>query len=114
MNSEAEPKLDLAWLEIGGRRDPALDFEAGDAAGGALSRYTAALWVCSESRCGCYGVCFDCRPAMPEGSPAPADLSREFWMDVWDRSVATTPELENDRQTARLAEGVRARLSDAA
>jgi hypothetical protein len=81
-----EPKLELTWIQAGGRRQPSLYFEAGDAAEGDSTRYAVARRVCAEPRCDCYSVRFYCRPIVPDGSLAPADRSREFWLDLWDRS----------------------------
>ena len=114
MNPETEPKLELTWIQSEGRRKPSLAFETSDSEEGAATRYAVGLWVCTDPRCACYAVHFHCRQIMPDDSLAPMKSVREFWLDVWDRSVCLTSELKADPNSAALAKGVQARLSDAA
>jgi len=112
--AENESPLDLIWIESDGRRHPCLHFGVPGEEGGALTRYEAALTVCADPRCDCYAVCCCCRPALPDDSPAAAGLSHKFWLDVWDRSVAKTPELKAAPKTLEFAESIQARLSEPA
>lgn len=114
MNLETEPKLELTWIQPEGRRKPSLYFETSECEESVPTRYAVSLWVCADPRCACYAVHFPCRQIMPDDSLAPMESVREFWLDVWDRSVCLTPELKADPKSAALAKGVQARLSDVA
>jgi hypothetical protein len=113
MSAESDSQLNLTWTESESRRCPSLHFEAPGEGDGALTR-SAALEVCLDPRCDCYAVHFWCEPVLAGDVPAQPERSYEFWLDVWDRSVARTPELEADAGALRLAENVHSRLSDSA
>ncbi len=110
-----EHKFDLTWSQPtgGGEPEPRLKFEVFDKAKEATVTYAAVFRVCATPRCGGRSVCTHCSPLLPDGSASPG-LLRWFWLDVGNRVLEMTPELQADAETLRLAELVSSRLGETA
>jgi len=113
-----EHQFELTWAgkEPASRLTPrVLIRDAATAAADAFSslRWIAGLTVCGKVTCDCCSVLFWLKPVLPDGSLGEMDLIPGFWLDVWDHSLISDPELEKDADTLRLATGLVAALSEA-
>lgn len=109
-----EHKFELTWVQGEHRLEPLLRFEAFDPAVGKCVDYEADFDVCVTPRCPCCSVYVYCRPISASQDAAPVDLIHEFWLDLWKKSVETTPELKPTLEALRLGEIIRISLADSA
>ena len=110
-------KLELTWIgkENQPQREPLIRIELADdpeRADSPLHCQVAVLTVCHEPRCGCHNILFHWLPAPPT-VPALAPPVPEFWFNLNEKSITVTPELEKAPESLRLAEIIRAELTDA-
>jgi hypothetical protein len=106
-----KPKLELTWTgkENRPRLEPRIRVELADdpqREEAPVRGQEATLDICHEPRCGCFNIRF-------RWLPAPAHPAREFWFDLKEKSVVLTPKLEQEAETRRLAEIIRAELTEA-
>jgi hypothetical protein len=116
--SANKQKLELTWSgeENRPRLEPRIRIEFADdpqRADSPIHWQEATLAICHEPRCGCSNIRFQWLP-VPANDPAvAAPPAREFWFNLNERSILLTPELEKDPESLRLAEMIRAELTEA-
>ena len=96
-----EPRIRLEFLDDPQREDSP------------VRCHEAILGICEEPRCGCSNIRFQWLPALVNTLAAPARPAREFWFNLNEKSILLTRELENDPESLRLAETIRAELTEA-
>ena len=74
--------------------------------------HVAILSICIEARCPCLSIQFECFPMLNNAVAAPPKTMRAFWLGLRDRSIDIHPEFEKDPVVHRLAEIVRAELTE--
>ena len=99
-------KLELTWIgeKNRPRLEPRIRIEVADdpqREDSPIRCHEAILDICHEPRCRCFSIRFQWLPA------------REFWFDLNEKSILLTPELEQDSTSLRLAEILRAELTEA-
>lgn len=75
--------------------------------------HEAILAICCEPRCRCFNIRFQWLPAPANALAAAAPPAREFWFNLNEKSILLTPELEQEPESLRLAEIIRAELTEA-
>ena len=111
-------KLELTWIGKGNRPrlEPRIRIEFTDdlqRTDSPVRCHEAILGICHEPRCPCSNIRFQWLPAPPIALAAPAPSAREFWFNLNEKSVLLTPDLENAPELLRLAEIIRAELTEA-
>jgi SEC-C motif len=110
-------ELELTWIgkENPPRREPRIRVEFGDPQGtdSLIHCQEATLAICHEPRCGCSNIRFEWLPVPANDPAAAAPPAREFWFNLNERAILLTPELEKDPESLRLAEVIRAELTEA-
>ncbi len=76
----------------------------------ASATYRASLQPCHSPTCPCCNILFACKPIPADGSGIAAARSPKFWLDVFERAVVITTELENDPESLQLANDICAAL----
>jgi hypothetical protein len=110
-------KLELAWIgkENRPRKEPSIRVQYPDdpqRTDWPLRSYEVIPDICGGTRCPCMSIRFVCLP-FPGNSPAaPAGPPLQFWFDLNKLSVISTPELEKDAELERVAEIIRAGLTE--
>lgn len=104
------PKANRAWQEPRLRIDLAENPRLEDSA---RRSHDVILDACAEPRCGCLTIRFQFPAETADGSAPVSRQARQFWFDLNANSIVRTPELEKDAVSLRLAEVVRAQLTDA-
>src|SRR4051794_22308081 len=75
--------------------------------------YVVSLCPCVNPRCGCFSILFRCVPAAYEiGQSIPAELVREFWIDLSGEKVTVNEGIAAKTESARLGERVQKALRD--
>jgi hypothetical protein len=110
-------QMELKWIENENspRPEPRIRLEGADVSEGTglPVHYEATLTPCGDPRCPCLNILVKWR-RQPDGpGMASSNQAPEFWFDLNERSVLMTPEMENDPESPRLAEIVRAELTEA-
>jgi hypothetical protein len=113
-----KPKLELTWIgeENHPRREPRIRIELADdpqREDSPVRCLEAALAICHKPRCRCFNTYFQWLPVPTTALAAAAPPAREFWFDLNEKSVVLTPELDNEPESLRLAEIIRAELTEA-
>ena len=111
-------KLELTWIAKKNhpRREPRIRIELADdpqREDSPVRCQEATLAICHKPRCRCFNILFQWLPAPANALAAPASPAREFWFDLNEKSVLLTPELEKEPESLRLAEILRAELTEA-
>ncbi len=111
-------KLELTWIghENHPGREPRIRIELADdpqREDSPVRCHEATLAICHEPRCRCSNVRFQWLPAPANALSAPAPPAREFWFSLNEKSILLTPELEKEPESLRLAEIIRAELTEA-
>jgi len=111
-----KPKFKLTWMEKEHRPGlaPCIRVEFHEDTLGedsAICAWEADMNICAGPRCPCLNILFRWAPSQPVGSVV--GQPREFWFDLEESSTPLPPEQESDPELRRLAEVVRAELTDA-
>jgi hypothetical protein len=111
-------KLELTWIgkENRPRLEPRIRIEFADdpqQEDSPVRCHEAILDICHEPRCRCFSIRFQWLPAPANALAAPPRPAREFWFDLNEKSILLTPDLEQDPTSLRLAEILRAELTEA-
>jgi hypothetical protein len=104
-------KMELTWIgkENHPRLEPRIRIEVADdplRADSPARCHEATLAICHEPRCGCSNIRF-------QWLPAPPGPAREFWFNLNEKSILLNQEVEQDPTSLRLAEIIRAELTEA-
>jgi len=110
-------KLELTWIgkENRPRSEPRIRFEdlgQPQQASSTGTCYEGIVKACAEPTCSCCNILVQCQSVLPDSAATSSDSTCEFWLDVWEKSVVMTPELEKDPDASRLANAIRAELAD--
>ena len=111
-------KLELTWIgaENQPRLEPRIRIELADdpqREDSPVRCHEAILAICHKPRCRCCNIRFQWLPAAANALAAAAPPAREFWFNLNEKSILLTPELEKEPETLRLAEILRAELTEA-
>lgn len=111
-------KLELTWIgdENQPRLEPRIRIEVADdpqREDSPIRCHEATLAICHEPRCGCSNIRFQWLPAPANALASAAPPAREFWFSLNEKSILLTPELEKEPESLRLAETIRAELTEA-
>ena len=111
-------KLELTWIgeENQPWREPCIRIEFADdpqQEDSPVRCREATLAICHEPRCRCLNIRFQWRPAPANALAAPPRPAREFWFNLNEKSIIRTPQLEKEPESLRLAEILRAELTEA-
>jgi hypothetical protein len=111
-------KLELTWIgkENHPRLEPRIRIELADnpqRADSPVRCHEATLAICHEPRCRCLNILFQWLPAPASALAAADPPADEFWFDLKEKSLLLTPELEKEPESLRLAEIIRAELTEA-
>ena len=111
-------QLELTWIgkENRPRLEPRIRIELADdpqREDSPVRCHEAILDICHEPRCRCFSIRFQWLPAPANALAAPPGPAREFWFDLNEKSIHLTPDLEQDPTSLRLAEILRAELTEA-
>ena len=114
----SKQKLELTWIgkENRPRLEPRIRIEVADdpqREDSPIRCHEATLAICHEPRCGCSNIRFQWLPAPANALASAAPPAREFWFDLKEKSILLTPELEKEPESLRLAETIRAELTEA-
>jgi hypothetical protein len=110
-------KLELTWIgqENRPRQEPRIRIEFADdpqRADSPVRCQEATLAICHEPRCRCLDVRVQWLPAPANTQAAPTRPAREFWFNLNEKTILLTPELEQEPESLRLAEILRAELTE--
>jgi hypothetical protein len=111
-------RLALTWIgkENRPRREPRICIEVADdpqREDSPVHCHEATLAICHEPRCECSNIRFQWLPVPATALAAAASPAREFWFNLNEKSILLTPELEKEPESLRLAEIIRAELTEA-
>jgi hypothetical protein len=114
----SKQKLELTWIgkENRPRLEPRIRVEFAEdpqREDSPVCCHEATLAICHEPRCRCSNIRFQWLPAPANALAGPPSPGRDFWFNLNDKSILLTPELEKEPESLRLAEIIRAELTEA-
>jgi hypothetical protein len=114
----SKQKLELTWIgkENRPRLEPRIRVEFAEdpqREDSPVCCHEATLAICHEPRCRCSNIRFQWLPAPANTLAVPARPAREFWFSLNGKSILLSPELEKEPESLRLAEIIRAGLTEA-
>lgn len=118
MTATNKQKLELTWIrkENPVLLEPHVRIELTDdpqQEDSAARCHEAILAICPEPRCACFDIRFHWLPPSANALAVAGPPAPEFWLSLKTKTVFRTPELEKEPESLRLAEILRAELTDA-